>query len=162
MQFHLPVEQEDYTAPHTLQGFSDTPIPSVTRHRSQWLHGLNVLLEVEYDANRRTFVDDRALWQCVADHTVECSMTTRDKMPTEHRQLLWVVWTRIHHLCNAQLARSAHKSPIVNQLQLRPSERSIRSYSLQELWRALMMLSEIWGALRYDDAIRDYVSALAT
>lgn len=162
MQFHIPPEHEDYTTPNTLQGYADTPVPSVSRHRSQWLHGLNVLLEVSYDVDKSTFVSDNDVWQRVADNAMEYSMTSRDAMPLEHRQLLWIVWTRTHHLCNGTLARRAHKSPLVNQLQLRPSEHSIRGYSLQELWRALMMLSEIWGALRYDDTLRDYVSALAT
>ena len=161
-KFHLPTEHEDYKTPQTLRDYADTPIPSVVRHRSQWLHGLNVLLEVAYETDRSTFVSDREVWQCVSDSVMKYSMTSRDGMALEHRQLLWTVWTRTHHLCNSTLARRAHKSPILNQLQLRPSEDSIRKYSLRELWRALMMLSEIWGALRYDDAIRDYVSALAT
>ena len=91
-------ESEEYDGVRTLEAFASSPVPTVSRHRSQHMHELCVLVEQMYHTDRRSFKQRRSEWTDVANQLLLHMMKERGDMPAEHRQLLWAVWTRIHHL----------------------------------------------------------------
>lgn len=157
----VPEEHRDQIIDATLDGFVHSPVPTVKRHRSEYLHALMVLVEETYNTESQSFRTFHDSWADVADNLLRYSMAERKHMPAEHRKLLWVIWTRIHQLVHSRSYRHLHEHQLLQQLQLRANDQPFRNYSVATLWRALMMLSDAWGAMPFDESIREYVFALA-
>jgi len=149
-------------------------VPSVVHHRAAYVHVCNVWLENAQLAG--AFEEDStassasaaerypANWRTLLAKLSTYFIDNRRHIDSDQRRVFWIVCARLHfvvwHKQPAPLA--VHRANLLRRLQLRVSVNPIHTYSMRELWAALLSLVRLWNVLPFDRELVSYVTALAT
>ncbi len=161
-----PEDKKDYSCPSSLWEFSRTLVPSVERHRSEYIHVLNVKLEELIKATQNEYDDFEYMIRTIATQLSKYILTAghRDLLKSLHRMGLWVVRCRITLILYRTVKPKSESIPdnfgYIDGLDLIISEDPIIRYSVAQLWRALMLLSINFRKIAYDDELKRYLECL--
>lgn len=174
IRYNKPEEFNKFEIDSTdIGNLSQIPIPGVEHHRSEYFHAINVFIENNPLSNelmeKREPIFSSSQLSKICDiykKLLDYTMISREFLSKNHKMLLWTIRCRlnliIHYHSAVQVDYGEYSTLIYlkEKYELIISKKNVYSYSLGELWRALLILISKINCIYYHGSLKYYIDCL--